>query len=171
MKRNSRTIPVLAATGLLLLVYGCGGESVELPDTVPVTGTVTLDGDPVEGAQITLKPTGEGGHSARATSTADGTFEVYTYISASHDLEGAVPGSYQISVTKPSAAPSAPAAHDASGPPTSRAEAEKAVREQAMAAQEGGALPAKYASPTTSELTFTVSPDGENTLPLELTSE
>lgn len=170
MNWNSRTLLLLTATGLLLFVYGCG-ESVDLPDTVPVTGTVKLDGEPVEGAQITLKPTGEGGRSARATSAAAGTFEVYTYISASHDLKGAVPGTYQISVTKPTAAPSAPAAHDASGTPTSRADAEKAVREQAMAAKDGGALPAKYASPMTSELTFTVTADGENKLPLELTSK
>jgi hypothetical protein len=45
-------LPLWAAAGLLLAAAGCGGE----PKLVPVTGTVKLDGQPVEGVRVYFWP-------------------------------------------------------------------------------------------------------------------
>ena len=44
-------------TVLLAVCAGCGGRA-NLPDTVPVSGKVTLNGRPLSGASVTFVPTG-----------------------------------------------------------------------------------------------------------------
>src|SRR5262245_53793185 len=40
-------------------IVGCGGTSAKpLPKTAPVSGKVTLDGQPLKGATVTFSPTG-----------------------------------------------------------------------------------------------------------------
>lgn len=52
----SRMLPCL----LIIALLGCdsGGKKIPLPDTVPVSGVVTLDGKPLETAVVTFSPTG-----------------------------------------------------------------------------------------------------------------
>lgn len=162
--------------GAMLCVLGCGGEKAEFPETVPVTGKITLDGKPLEGAQLTIRPelsTGEKSYPARARSEADGSFEVFTFFSASSDVPGVVPGKYKVSVIKMDT-PADTGAHDAAGggaaaapvDPTNRA----AMQAQASTGP-GNILPSKYGSPTTSGLEFEAKAGENKTLVFELESE
>src|SRR5690242_15276582 len=75
----------LAAAGL-----GCSGDS----GRHKVKGKVTLDGQPLQGAEITFIPSGSGEH-ATGFSGADGTFEVN-----STNAPGAAPGDYKVVIVK-----------------------------------------------------------------------
>lgn len=75
-------------------VAGCG-ESY--PETVPVNGVVTLDGQPVEGAAVLLMSEVPGsGNAARGVTKADGTFALTTF----QEADGARPGRYKAIVKK-----------------------------------------------------------------------
>ena len=81
---------ILAAGGLLLLA-GCGSG------TFPsVTGTVTLDGQPLDGAQVIFSPDGAGGQVATGLSGSNGKFRMGTYKPA----DGVRPGKYRVTITK-----------------------------------------------------------------------
>jgi hypothetical protein len=68
--------------------------------TIPVSGTVTLDGAPVEGATVTFNPIGpEPTRVAGAITDAQGQFLLRTSIGGSALAEGAVPGEYAIIVS------------------------------------------------------------------------
>ena len=43
----------------VVVVFGCGKKNPNLPDLVPVTGTVTLDGKPLDGATVYFTPVGD----------------------------------------------------------------------------------------------------------------
>ncbi len=49
------------SAALLVSLWGCGGADTgkALPKTVPVTGTVKLDGQPIEGAAVMFVPSGD----------------------------------------------------------------------------------------------------------------
>lgn len=85
-------------TGLLLLAsitfLGCGtGESV-----TPVTGTVTVDGQPLDGASISFLPEAgtKAGVGGSAKSDSSGKYSVKT----AKGSDGLPPGKYTITVTK-----------------------------------------------------------------------
>jgi hypothetical protein len=71
---------------------GCGGEGN--PDTIPVTGTVNLDGSAIEGATVILSPTE--GRPAIGTTDANGKFTLKTF----EDGDGALPGNHSVTITK-----------------------------------------------------------------------
>lgn len=149
----------------LLSVAGCGdGSSL---NTVPATGSVTLDGEPVEGAVVTFSPEGEG-HAAGGVTDATGAFVLTTEVKG----DGAVPGTYNVMISKfeKKAEPM--------GPPTDDIDAAYAAAEAAGINTTGppkrtstgpkNLLPKKYQSPATSGLTATVAEEGENTFMFEL---
>lgn len=61
---------------LILIVPGCGGVS-DQPELGQVTGTVTLDGQPVSGIAVVFYP--DSGRPARGTTDVNGKYEL-TYI-------------------------------------------------------------------------------------------
>lgn len=81
---------LIVAVGFALLV-GCGPSG---PAMVPVSGTVTLDGTPVEGASVMLAPTATG-RPAQGTTDAAGKFQLTT----DKPGDGAVEGEYEVTVT------------------------------------------------------------------------
>ena len=63
----------LTATLLVcLLLAGCETG----PALAPVEGTVTLDGNPVQGAEVEFEPTGEGGRPSVGITDANGHYEL-----------------------------------------------------------------------------------------------
>jgi hypothetical protein len=79
---------------------GCGGETVKLPDTVPFSGKVTLDGKPLSGAAVQFAPARmtKDGHAASGRTNDEGKYELTTMI-GNHSKPGVVPGSYQVVVS------------------------------------------------------------------------
>jgi hypothetical protein len=83
----------------LLSSPGCGSRGGNLPKTVPAAGVVTLDGKPVDGAQVVLVPAADGattGTGAYGTTDSSGRFSVRAYA----EKEGAIPGEYLVQVSK-----------------------------------------------------------------------
>lgn len=78
--------------GALGASAGCGSGR---PKTVPVTGVVTLDNNPVEEATVRLSPEG-GGRPAIGTTDKEGKFTLKTFEAG----DGALPGKHLVSVTK-----------------------------------------------------------------------
>ncbi len=80
----------LAAIALIGLV-GCGGGA----DVAPVSGTVTLDGEPLANALVSFYPEEEGKRFSTGTTDASGHYElVYT-----NDQKGAAIGKHVVKIT------------------------------------------------------------------------
>jgi hypothetical protein len=82
---------------LLLAVVGCGGKKL-----IPITGTVTLDGQPVDEAVIVFVPETQPGDTSTGRSQSDGTFSLRT-----GKADGAVPGAYKVVINKYDTSPTA----------------------------------------------------------------
>ena len=122
------------------------------PKTAPVSGTVTLDGQPVAGAVVRFTPDGTRPVMAYGLTQNSGQYRLTTYEKG----DGAVPGKYAVTVvfkktTGPATDPTDPAA--APG-----------------AAQETWSAPKKYSDPKTSGLWAEVAP-GVNRIDLDLRSD
>jgi hypothetical protein len=139
----------------LMCFSGCAPVSdADYPDTAAVTGSVTYNGEAVEGAIVSFSPTAEDGHGSIGTTDAQGNFTIQTKWAA----KGAVPGSYAVSISKTETQA------------TSDADLEEAqIGEDAPPAAVTEGVPAKYKSAETSGLTAEVTADGENNFPFELT--
>jgi hypothetical protein len=86
------------AVCVLAVSSGCGGS--DRPALVEATGTVTLDGQPLEGAQVVLKPLKVDDpkfkRPARSMTDAQGKFTPNAY----GDAKGLPPGKYGVGVSK-----------------------------------------------------------------------
>ena len=91
---------VLGVGVLPAILAGCSRETVKLPDTVPYSGKVTLDGKPLSGAAIQFTPGRESkdGYSATGITNAEGKYELNTVI-GKHIKPGVTPGSYRVTVS------------------------------------------------------------------------
>jgi len=175
-------IGILSALLVGSSLVGCGGKSY--PPTSPVTGVVTLDGKPVEGANVSFVSNDTKVQPASGTTDKDGKYSLTTFRSG----DGAMPGEYKVAVSKyfseagqsPYDKPAEPeetvapkasledqyAAYEKAykdapkGPPTGAAKQPKT----------GNELPAKYASAGTSGISVTVK-SGDNSFPIELKSK
>ncbi|PQO35831.1 hypothetical protein C5Y96_09285 [Blastopirellula marina] len=145
-------MPLVICVGWLLL-SGCTSEEAGKPLGAVVTGTVTYNGSPVEGAMITFRPASEGIQGAFARTDAAGKFELST---SNAGTSGVSPGNYLVTVTKTEVPQSTAASED-----------DPNYNPNAKPAEPKSLLPKKYASAKTSGLEFTVT-DGSNEIPLEL---
>ena len=93
-------IIALAAIVLMATLVGCGKKG---PDVHKVTGKVTLDGKPLEGARVVLHLDREGGanlaRNPAGTSDAEGNVNI-EYPLNDKMVEGAPLGKYKITVSK-----------------------------------------------------------------------
>ncbi|GAA4438367.1 carboxypeptidase-like regulatory domain-containing protein [Bremerella cremea] len=126
--------------------------------TYPVTGEVTMDGEVVEGATVTLVPSSEAGRSASGITDAEGKFSVMTYVSPGVQPEGAMPGDYSVTIRKLEVRKV-----EEGGTPQ---EAQAAFRKLGPPKD---LLPKKYASPNTSDLKVTVNDGPTAAMSLKLT--
>lgn len=136
-------LTLLIISTVLPVIVGCSGDDV--PETYPVTGVVTYQGKPVEGASVSLVAKDPNGRSAGATTDAEGKFSVSTYISSTASPEGAISGEYVITVSKK---------------PVEELPEEMDAQEQMAEFMKRGApkdlLPKIYQSPDTTTLKVTV---------------
>jgi hypothetical protein len=80
-----------------LVLVGCSKSTdPNRPKTVPVTGTVTYKGQPVEGALVTLSTTAAGGRGASGKTDAAGNITLTTFEAG----DGALPGLYDVAIAK-----------------------------------------------------------------------
>ena len=86
--------------GTLLLCIGCTGQRTPdgMPPLYPCTLYLTMEGNPLDGASVTLHPieTGVSAYSAGGTTNAGGIVEIVT----SGQYKGAPLGKYKVTVTK-----------------------------------------------------------------------
>lgn len=82
---------LLLAVGMFT---GCFGGAGDRPDTGKVTGVVTLDGSPLEGATVTFQPA-EGRPSAGETDSSGKYVLMYSV-----DVEGAKVGQHTVTISK-----------------------------------------------------------------------
>ena len=175
MKMTPRMLccAALVVTGLVLCsLPGCGKPP--LPDTVPVAGTVTYQGAPLEGATVTFRNTSiaalDAGGLAMGTTDAEGKFVVQSHFGPTDVAEGVVPGEYRVTVSK-------------FIPPNGMSEEEyqqKLAEEEKIMEAEGAIppdketppqvemLPAKYSSSQESTLTATIADEGDTAMSFDL---
>jgi len=138
---------VIASVALLCpaIVVGCSGGPAANPNrpaTVAVSGTVTYNGQPVDGATVAFLPQKPDGTGASGLTDAAGKFT----LTAFEPGDGAVPGSYLVTVTKTEAQGGGEVQENSEATPT----APKSL------------LPEKYGNPQVSGLTAEVK-EGEKT--------
>ena len=138
-------------------VLSVGCKKGGLQGLVPLSGTVTYNGEPVEGAQLTFAPDdAANGRSALAKTEADGSFKAMTLVPG----DGIMPGSYKVAVRKMTEPPAngsdlpVNTAEETSGNDKD-ADAESAKNSR-LKDEVQDLLPMQYASPMTSGLTVTV---------------
>jgi hypothetical protein len=150
----------------LSMLIGCG--SSDLPKTYKVTGTVKLNGAPVEGAIVTFLSS-EKKKDAVGSTNAKGEFKLSTFGPG----DGALPGSYKVTISKPDR----PAAPPATTPPPGVIASGEISESYVPPTNSPGnmkdsgpknLLPAKYASDQTSGLVATVAENDQNKFDFEL---
>lgn len=89
---------------MLMVAVGCSSGVPAPPNlapTVPVSGTVTLDGKPLAGANITFVPETQAGFKGAIGRTDDsGKYELNTDVGGGKSSKGAIPGKYRITVSR-----------------------------------------------------------------------
>lgn len=146
-----------------LIVPGCESSGPAAPKTVPVSGTVYLNGEPLAGAEVRFIREGFSGFGETG---ADGRFEL---------VQGAVPGENTITVSKIGGG-SGIVLNPDEGMDAGQLEAMR----MGMEGTPGGAnvpdpprelIPTKYSDPSTSKLTYPVPESGTNSADLRLTGQ
>lgn len=151
---------VLVIAASLVAAGGCGQPG--LPGVVPISGRVTLDGEPLPSGEIRYLPKSPEGRMARGRLDDRGRFELTTL----RQGDGALPGEYEIVIL----APVEESAEDASA----RRAAENAGPRRRRYEQGDGPAslaPLRYTNPDTSGLRDTVSDSHDGYIEIELTSE
>ena len=144
-KKHSRFGKLFACCCLATpFIAGCGDSAKPWEVVVPAIGQITFEGEPVEGAQITLVPaSAEYPDTVRpsATTAAGGNFVLGTYGRS----DGAPAGEYKASIVW-----------------------FKLVDFGSGAVRGDNVLPAKYASPDSSGITVVVNDSEANVATIEL---
>ena len=143
-----------------LTLLGCGQKG---PATAPVSGRVTLDGEPVTDALVTFLPEG-GGTAATGQTNASGEYELICL-----GDKGAVIGKHTVKVTTIQSSTAAAEAASSDSEEYQKMMSDPAAYEAASAGQKfEEKIPQKYN--LKSELVKEVT-SGSNVIDLELTSE
>ena len=151
--------PAVLVLGLVLGL-GCAPQGgADRPATCPVTGTVTHNGQVVEGATVNFQLV-DGARSAVGLTDVGGKYSLMTF----EPGDGAVAGEYKVKIVKYEGAAATGASPDEIGddyvPP------EEATGEQEPSGPRN-LLPAKYADADSSGLTATVA-EGDNSFDFKL---
>ncbi|MCS7237982.1 MAG: hypothetical protein NZ899_06895 [Thermoguttaceae bacterium] len=150
-----------------VFIAGCGGQPGV--STVPVTGTVLVDGSPAAGIAVTFSPKSPEARVAAGVTDASGRFTLNTAGAG----QGAVPGTYAVAFAVSGGGQAAPTADPrAAGGALTPEQMKEIQAQQTKRAPTGPALklPAKYGSPDTSGFTVEVKAGAPNDFKFELTT-
>jgi hypothetical protein len=133
-----------------------------MPKTVTASGTITLDGAPLDGASITLL--NENGVTAIAKSDSSGRFSLRTVV-GSDMVDGAVPGLHQVGVAK--------TVTEGGGAEMKPGESERDMVNRmagsmVSAAKQKFIVPQQFGSPQSSNLSLDVPTAGSDKLTLDI---
>jgi hypothetical protein len=145
-----------AAAFILITQMFCGCSSSNKP--VEVEGIVLLDNEPVAEATVLFIPDGNSGQPAHGWTDENGKFQLTTF----KENDGALPGSYKVTVTKSVPPPQPPEADP--GDAKSVVAHFKAIKQQKKVKSP---LPAMYASAQSTPFHYTVPVEGKVTLELK----
>jgi hypothetical protein len=163
LRLNKNILALLALAIITVFTVGCG----ETLKTEPVSGTVTLDGSPVEKAMISFMPKDKNiGLSATGLTDAEGKYTLTAIDTTAVHGAGTLPGEYMIAVIKTE---------------VSEFVSQEEADEKGIAATDSGGgpstggettylVPKKYSEFPTSGLTYTVV-EGDNKYDIKITSE
>ena len=132
--------------GAAALACGCGGKKG--PDLIAVSGTVTLDGAPLENARIMFVPAG---NQRGATSTGKTDSAGRFTLQFTGSRKGALPGKHRVVIEHY-------VLKDGSTPVAAGAEAEEDFEQLITAGEAKQQLDAAYSDPAKSTLEADVSP-------------
>ena len=148
----------------LVVLQGCGGNSL---GTVPVSGTVTLDGNSISGVTVSFAPTGTEGREAYGTTDTGGRF-VLT-VPGTTTGSGTVPAEYRVTFSKMS---DPLEGVDTSGMDSDEADAEIRRRFPRGLPVAVSLIPDKYSDRTATDIApVTVERRGKNNFTFELKSQ
>lgn len=83
------------------LLAGCGGNDRNWKETIPVSGSVMVDGKPAEGVMVVFHPEG-GMDTAQPTETKSMTDKEGKFVATTYEVgDGAPPGAYKVTLTWP----------------------------------------------------------------------
>jgi hypothetical protein len=141
---------------LLSLLAGCSGGNDKWkssrPKTVLAGGVVTLDGKPLEAAQVVfVSSSADSGTGGSGLTDADGNFELSSF----PPDKGIPPGTYQVMIVKAIVPEVQEVSEDVFSPPATA----KLL------------VPVKYTTPTTSGLTVEIPEEGKADIALQLTGQ
>ena len=159
LRHSSRSV---FGVPFLIALVGCGGA--ERPDTVPVSGTVLYNGEPVAGATVSFRASGAP-RAAWGVTDAQGRFERSTFGTG----DGAVVGEHVVTVIKVDPASTADQPQDSMAALNDPAALVDMQRQAAGQSGPKSLLPKRYASPASSPLKETVTRDGPNSFTFALT--
>jgi hypothetical protein len=152
-----RTVVLMVLLASLSTIIGCGDSGLTL---VPLTGTITLDGEPLPFKSLTLIPLeGTPGPGASGYSDGEGNYSLRAMVSgAIKDYPGCPPGKYKVVVTEP-VVPLSDA--DFADTPVAASEGDEPAVAIAMTGPPSkrpvkGSVPNVYSSSTTSPLVVEV---------------
>lgn len=151
---HSRIVVRVATLSLVVgTLLGCGKTRQGIP-TVEVSGKVTLDGQPLGGAEVRFVSEK---HVGFAVTEADGTFTL---------IQGAQAGPNQISISK---------IDESKLPPNMRglstADLQSIAQGRGLKALPGQVVPAKYSDPVTTTLSLDVPAEGTKSADFALSSK
>jgi hypothetical protein len=161
--RNSSLAGLLA----VCVAMGCSGAEGDAGrvDVYETTGKITLDGKPLADAVVTFSPKGEQPVAIGRTDSS-GNYSLRTY----EPDDGAAAGDFTVLVSKPASGGSSSMTLEEAHAAATSGESTSPARSHAQAAKNApkSEVPEKYGVVEQSDLTATVTADGENTFSFDL---
>ena len=150
LKRLTAAFVNLLVIAAVCVLPGCGDSppaAKPLPESKPVTGKVTLGGEPLADARIFFAPKGTTeGQGASGSTDSQGVYVLTTTDSSGRPASGCIPGEYKVTVSKIVRGDGTVVPPDSQEPPM----------------MSGGmeSIPLEYSDFTSTKLTANVGPEG-----------